>query len=67
MDHTNQTVYRAILDLNRNRLSAPALRARGVVVSYGRLFEMADRVADILTTAGLAEGGILTKHRHLFS
>jgi len=64
MDHTNQTVYRAILDLNRNRLSAPALRTRGEVVSYGRLFEMADRVADILTTAGLGEGGMIIAQIH---
>ena len=64
MDHTNQTVYRAILDRNRNRLSAPALRTSGEVVSYGRLFEMADRVADILTTAGLVEGGMIIAQIH---
>ena len=64
MEYTDKPVYRAILDLNADRLSAPALFACGEYVSYARLFEMADRVADILVTAGLTEGDMIIAQIH---
>ena len=37
MRDTNMTVYRAILDANRDRLGTPALLAGGKKVSYAEL------------------------------
>ena len=64
MNNTNITVYRAILDLNQDRLSAPALYAGGQCLSYAGLFELADKTADILTTAGLMEGDMIIAQIH---
>ena len=62
MNNTNITVYRAILDLNQDRLSAPD--AGGQCLSYAGLFELADKTADILTTAGLMEGDMIIAQIH---
>ena len=64
MRDTNMTVYRAILDANRDRLGTPALLAGGKKVSYAELFEMADRVADILATAGVKAGDLILAQIH---
>ncbi len=64
MNDTNTTVYRAILDANRNRLDAPALLAGGETVSYAELFGMADKAADILATAGAKAGDLILAQIH---
>ena len=64
MHNTDITVYRAIRDLNQNRLSAPALYNGGECLSYAELFELADKTADILTTAGLLKGDMIIAQIH---
>ena len=64
MHNTDITVYRAIRDLNQDRLSAPALYNGGECLSYAELFELADKTADILTTAGLLKGDMIIAQIH---
>src|SRR5574344_341391 len=54
-----KTVYREILDNNKDRMNLTALIFNGKEISFNELFKEADKVADILASYGIKKGDMI--------